>query len=148
MISHTTPSNVGALLAYASSLWRRGPAPYAPDVFRHFLAVERKRAEQSKRPVLVALVSMDSEVEPNRMSPLVGARVLAGLAQTVREVDFIGWYRQDYVAGAVLVQGTAPADVAVAVEQRVRRAVCGHLPAGVRDSVRVTVRRLTRRVMD
>lgn len=82
------------------------------------------------------------------MSRRVGAQVLSGLAHTVREVDFIGWYHQDYVAGAVLVQGTAPGDAAVAVEERVRRAVCGHLPAALRDSARVRVRRLSSKVAD
>ena len=148
MTPRAIPSNVETYLSYVSSLWRRSAEPYGPDVFRHFLAVERRRAEQSKRPVLLALVSMRSELQPQRMSRLVGAQVFSGLAHTVREVDFIGWYRQDYVAGAVLVQGTAPGDVAGTVEERVRGTVRRHLPVDLRDAVRVNVRRLTTRVAD
>ena len=148
MTPRALPSNVETFLTYASSLLRRECEPYAPDVFRHLLAVERNRAERSKRQLLLALVSMRSETEPQRMSRLVGAQVFSGLAHTVREVDFIGWYRQDYVAGAVLVQGTVPGDVAVAVEERVRGTVRRHLPAGLRDAVRVNVKRLTPKVAD
>lgn len=148
MTSRANPSNVETFLTYVTSLWRPNAEPYGPDVFRHLLAVERTRAEQSKRPLLLATVSMRSEAEPQRMSRLVGAQVFSGLANTVREVDFIGWYRKDYVAAAVLVQGTAPGDVAVAVEERVRRTVRGHLPAGLRDVVRVTVSRFPNKVAD
>ena len=34
--------------------------------------------------------------------------MFAGLAAVVREVDFLGWYRQDRVAGAVLAQARVP----------------------------------------
>ena len=142
-----TPSRVESFLASASSLWRQGgDRPYSQDVFRHLLTVERRRAEQSNRAVLLALVSLQADMEAQPMSPAAAGRIFAALSRTVREVDFIGWHRQDLVAGAVLVQGTAPGDVAVAVEDRVRRAICGYLPNRLSESVRIRVRRLTPKV--
>ena len=140
-------STTVSLLAHAYSLFRRGAGePYTQAVFRHFLAVERKRAEQSQRPVLVALVSLHAGSQPQRISRVARARIFTGLARTVREVDFVGWYVQDYVAAAVLVQGTALGDVTMSVEERVRRAVCGQLSGELHQSVRVRIRRLTRKV--
>ena len=142
-------SRAESFLAYASSLWRRGgERPYGEDVFRHLLAVERRRADQSKRPVLLAMVSLEADMETQRMSTAAADRIFTALSRTVREVDFIGWHREDFVAAAVLVQGTAPDNVTTAVEDRVRRAISDHLPANLRNSIRVRVRRLTQKVSD
>ena len=87
-------------------------------------------------------------METQRMSTAAADRIFAALSRTVREVDFIGWHREDFVAAAVLVQGTAPDNVTTAVEDRVRRAISDHLPANLRNSIRVRVRRLTQKVSD
>jgi hypothetical protein len=84
-----------------------GPGEIYNEVtFRHFLALERKRAEQAGRPLLLMLVSFSHLPQARgRMAPTLAARVFSGLGACVREVDFIGWYRDGQVAGAVLAQG-------------------------------------------
>jgi hypothetical protein len=139
-------SKVESFLAYVCPLWRRGwGEPYDQPTFRHLLAVERKRAERSKRPVLVALVSVQIDMEAQRLSGPAAAGIFTGLARCVREVDFIGWHRQDHVAGAVLVQGTAVADAVSHIEARFTRTLCDYLPADLRHALRVRVKRFHRK---
>jgi len=146
---HDSRSKVASFLAYASPLRRRGfGEPYDEQVFQYFLSLERRRAEQAKRPLLLALVSLQVDMEPQRLSPRAGGRIFDGLAHCVREVDFIGWLRQDFVAAAVLVQGDAPEDASARVEERVTRAVYGRLPADLHDSLRVQVKSLSPRARD
>ena len=83
-------------------------APLAEPAFRHLLAIERARADRAGRPLRMLTVSLDHGSRQAPLEPAVAARVFAGLGEAVRETDVIGWYRQDCVAAAVLIQ---PADV-------------------------------------
>ena len=40
-----------------------------------------------------------------KLTDATAAALFGGLGACVREVDFVGWYREGYVAGAVLTQG-------------------------------------------
>ena len=91
----------------APSGFRVGSAGHAYNeaAFRYFLDADRKRVERSERSVILLLVSVRRE--PGRSTPLKDATasaILAGLASSVREVDFVGWFRQGRVAGAVMPQ--------------------------------------------
>ena len=58
-----------------------------------------------QRSILLVLASI--RPTPGRSAHLThstAAAMFAGLAAVVREVDFLGWYRQGRVAGAVLAQ--------------------------------------------
>jgi len=118
---------------------------YEEEVFQHFLAVERMRAERSERPLLLLLVGL-------RRCPKMGADVpravspalLTGLGVCVREVDFVGWYRQGRVAAAVLTQGLdlPDEDAPSRIVERVTRILSERLPHGVAERLRVRVVRL------
>jgi len=122
--------------------------PYDAPLFQHFLALERKRADKAKRPLLVAAVSLQGDGALQRLSPQAAERVFAGLALCVREVDFIGWLHQDFVAAAVLVQSDALEDVMSGIEDRVTRAVRGQLPADVHCALHVRVMRFSHWAVD
>ena len=82
---------------------------YSEPAFRHFLALERKRAAHSTRSFLLVLVSFKKRPEMSaRISPAAAARLFSSLSLCVREVDFIGGYREWSIAGAGLVQGANP----------------------------------------
>jgi len=56
--------------------------------------------------MLLVLVSL--RLSPGRSQPLkdnIASTIFTALEACVREVDFVGWYRQGRVAGAVLPQG-------------------------------------------
>jgi hypothetical protein len=73
---------------------------YNEHAFRYFLGIERNRAERSQRSSLLVLVNLkrESELSP-QIAPSVAAKIFAGLSLCVREVDFVGWHRENRVAG-------------------------------------------------
>lgn len=119
------------------------------EAFRHFLTIERKRAERSGRSMLLLLVEFKSEREgDNQMDLWVASKLFSGLTTCVREVDFIGWYRSGRVAGAVLSQGadTPGQDVAQQIGERVAQILSERLPSQVRQRLQVRVLQLHSKV--
>jgi hypothetical protein len=127
----------------------RGPdqayEAYNEEAFRHFLTIERKRAERSGRSMLLLMVEFNAE--PNsetQMDAAVTARLFTALSESVREIDFIGWYRTGRVAAAVLTQGPdAPTpEVSQLVGGRVAQTLAERLPAPIRRRIQVRVMQL------
>jgi hypothetical protein len=121
---------------------RTGDA-YEEQAFRHFLLLERDRASAGGRKCLLLLVSLrrDPDQGTREMSRQIGSSVLTGLEESIREVDFIGWYRDRHVAGAVLTQGLdTPGDqMRSAIADRVKRTLSRRLPGDVASRLRVRV---------
>ncbi len=126
---------------------RSGQA-YNEQAFRHFLTIERKRAARASRSFLLLLVSLRKEPGLSvTITAKAASRLFSGLALAVREVDFIGWYRQERVAGAVLTQGLGmPEPAAVrAIAERVTRVLGQRLSRREAQRLRVRVLQLSRR---
>jgi hypothetical protein len=119
---------------------------YHEEAFHHFLEMERKRSEASNRPFLLLLVdfkrrvgrdtSLDTVTEPMLFSTLSGC---------LRETDFVGWYRDGRVAGAVLTQHGEPEgdDIPELVRQRVAEELGRQLPFHVARDLQVRVYQLS-----
>ena len=78
---------------------------YNEAAFRYFLAIDRSRLRRLERSIVLVLVSVRQGA--GRSAPIADTHAAAlfdGLAGSVREVDFIGWYQHGRVAGAVLPQ--------------------------------------------
>ena len=123
---------------------RTGQA-YNEEAFRYFLAVERKRAGRSRRSFLLLLVSMKKRSGVSGpIRPAVATSIFSGLWLGVREVDFIGWFREGRVAGAVLTQGADPLapDVSRRISQRLTETLRGRVPADVARRLHVRVLQL------
>ena len=73
---------------------------YNEPAFQYLLDIERRRAEGTRHPFLLMLIECDqlhsAGVSPERLLPVV--------CRSVRETDFVGWYRQGTVVGATLTQ--------------------------------------------
>ena len=71
----------------------------------------------------------------------VSSSLFSGLAHCVREVDFIGWYREQLVAGAVLAQGLdlPGSDAPTRVVERVTNKLSQRLPSTIAERLRVRV---------
>ena len=123
---------------------------YNQTAFRHFLSIERRRAERSGRPLLLVLVAFRQSQTGRALTPAMAAGIFRGLGETVREVDFAGWFREGLVAGAVLTQGggTAWELVRDQVAKRVMCALNEHVPVGHLDHLRVRVVRFAPRSAD
>jgi hypothetical protein len=115
---------------------------YSEETFQHFLAVERTRAERSARSLLLVLVSLRKCSKTGVQVPrAVSQTLLTALGVCVREVDFVGWYRADRVAGAVLAQGFDGPDSAAPsrIVERVRTILGERLPQPIAGRLRVRV---------
>jgi hypothetical protein len=123
----------------------RGARAYNEAAFRRFLAADRVRAHRLHRALFLVLVSIQRR--PGRTSLLpdaVATAVFRGLGSTVREVDLVGWFREQRVAAALLVQGPHTPEQAAAAQiaARVRPAVETRLSAAQARNLRIRVVRL------
>jgi hypothetical protein len=81
----------------------RGDA-YSEEAFQYLLAVERKRSVRSGQPAILLLVRPRQNGVEVPLNAEVAETLFTSLRGCIRETDFIGWYRKDYVVGAVLTQ--------------------------------------------
>jgi hypothetical protein len=113
---------------------------YHEQAFQYLLEIERRRAESTRRPFLLMLLECDetasgpgsgSDVRPERLFPVV--------CRSLRETDFVGWYRQGAVVGATLTQdgrrGTEQAPQIV--RERILKALGTELPPELVSQLRL-----------
>ena len=113
---------------------------YNEEAFHYLLAVERKRFEHSSRPFVLLLVDLEQRSgQSDRMDPIVGARVFAGLAHSLRDTDVVGWYREGRVVGAVLTHlgDASVADVSRQMAERVTQTLGDGLPDEIARRLKV-----------
>jgi len=123
-----------------------GGQAYHEEAFHHFLEMERKRAEASNRPFLLLLVDFKRRVGPNTLIGAVSdSTVFSALSGCLRETDFVGWYRDGRVVGAVLTQHGEPEsdDIPELVRKRVSEELERQLPFSVVRELQVRVYQLS-----
>jgi hypothetical protein len=97
------PSRTGA--AFSLELDRDLVHVYGEPAFHYFLDIERARFIRSARPCVLLRVDMkDRHGQPTLLSQTLSQRLFLAIAQSLRETDFIGWYEDERVAGAVLTE--------------------------------------------
>jgi hypothetical protein len=111
---------------------------YNEQAFQYFLEIERKRSEVSNRPFLLMLIDFNKHP---RINAVTANRLFLVLSGCLRETDFIGWYREGRVAGAVLTQhGEAEAhDLSDGVRQRIGEALRQLLPSDLAQQLQARV---------
>nr|MDQ3348454.1 hypothetical protein [Acidobacteriota bacterium] len=127
------------------TLQRRTGQAYSEDAFRYLLETERRRAEHSRRPILLLLVNLKTQgAKSERIAPAIATAIFGGLWLCVREVDFVGWFREGRVAGVVLSQGGEPhsQDVPRVLGERIAQVVREHVSSAVADRLHVRVLQL------
>jgi hypothetical protein len=93
--------------------------------FHRLIALERRRAERSRKSFLLMLV--DASQRPFDMS----RAILESLMPMTRETDIVGWYKEGIVAG-VLFTEIVEEDIAgttTAIMNRVSKTLKNHLTA-------------------
>ena len=117
---------------------------YNEAAFKYFLDVDRRRVQRSKRSIVLVLVSVRPRAGRSAELPDdVAASVFAGLAAGVREVDFLGWYRQHRIVGAVLPQaGSVSSELRQLIANRIFASLKRFLRADVSAQLHVRVVRL------
>jgi len=115
---------------------------YNEQAFRYFLAIERKRSERSGHPFLLLLVDLkEQEGASARLDSMVANNLFSNLRLCLRETDFVGWYREERVAGAVLIElgDRRPTEVSRLIGQRVSERLYARLPSGVARRLQVCI---------
>jgi exopolysaccharide biosynthesis polyprenyl glycosylphosphotransferase len=118
---------------------RSSPAPIGEVLFRGVLVRERKRADRSNQPLVLALIALQDASHPESGS--TWRAVIDALAATRRETDVIGWIERGAVIGLIVPEVPESAAFPQEFNQRVRRELTWRLDeetAG-RVSIRVHV---------
>jgi hypothetical protein len=78
-----------------------------------------------------------------KLTDATAIALFGGLGVCIREVDFVGWYREGYVPAAVLAQGSnASGHERHLITERIRPAISKRLSASEASSLRLRVVRL------
>jgi hypothetical protein len=117
---------------------------YDEETFRYFLNLEQTRAGRAGRSCLLVLVDLQTQAGSRAaIDSWLAAKLFRGLTLSLRETDFIGWYRHGVVAGAVLTQhADVDAEASRVVGDRVHRAVRQRLPSDVAARLQIRVYQL------
>ena len=76
---------------------------YNQEAFRYLLGSESKRSERSGHFCQILLMySTDAQGRIVLMDPHVANAVIAASSRSLRETDYVGWYRDGHIVGAVL----------------------------------------------
>src|SRR5262245_62028831 len=88
---------------------RRNGRVYDEAAFRHLLSVDRRRAARATRVLFLVLIGIRRRRgRCARLTDNQAADLFDGLETCVRDTDLVGWYREGYVAAAVLPQMSVP----------------------------------------
>lgn len=103
---------------------------YNEQAFRYLLSSESKRSKLSGHSFATLLIySTDKQGLIVQMDRDVADTVVKALFRSLRETDYIGWYREGYIVGGVLT--VLEQDSAVEVSGRLQQRVMDILPARV-----------------
>lgn len=94
-------SKLGEAMKGRASLSQSGA--YNQEAFRYLLESESKRSERSGHFCQILLMySTDAQGRIVLMNSHVAKAVIAASSRSLRETDYIGWYRDGQIVGAVL----------------------------------------------
>ena len=94
-------NNLSAAMKGMASLPQSGA--YNQEAFRYLLESETKRSERSGYFCQILLVHRtNAQGAIVQMDSHIAKAVMAALSRSLRETDYIGWYRDGYIVGAVL----------------------------------------------
>jgi hypothetical protein len=80
------------------------------ETFRHMLAIERKRADRTKRPFALLLVNPGQSVWiENEARTLL--TILSVFRATTRDTDLVGWHETNVSVGVMLTEITLNEDL-------------------------------------
>jgi hypothetical protein len=105
---------------------------YNEDAFQHLLRSESKRSEQAGYSFNILLIySTDKQGLIVQMDREVANTVVKALFRSLRETDYIGWWREGRIVGGVLtvLRPDSAVEVSVRIQQRVMDILQGEISA-------------------
>lgn len=128
--------------ACALAIQGGGGQVYNEEAFQYFLSVERKRKDARGSHLLLALVDLKKPLTVDELdAPDAALHLFEALRSCLRETDFMGWYRENELAGAVLPQfrGSSVNTSTRRVGERISHGLAHRLPAPLARSLEVHV---------
>ena len=115
------------------------PLVYDEKAFNKILVLERKRSERSRKPFMLMLLSLDG-LPGNGFGGQSRAKVFSCLASITRDIDVLGWYRQDSVAGIIFTEISSSNDQSVCerIGERIKANLASQLGPEGAKMVRVS----------
>jgi hypothetical protein len=114
---------------------------YSQEAFRFLLERESKRSERSGRFCQLLLVySTDAHGRIAQMNADVAKIVIAAASRSFRETDYIGWYRDGRIVGAVLTVLTQESMALVPTQLQPRLVECLRTELGIEEFSRLQIR--------
>jgi lipopolysaccharide/colanic/teichoic acid biosynthesis glycosyltransferase len=117
-----------------------GSAPLFPeDLFTTLLALERKRAERSRKPFALLLIDATTLFQAE-CRDAVGQRIAAALSVSTRETDMCGWYTEGSVVGVILteIDAAAPNALRETMLSKVTAALRTNFAPSQQDEIRIS----------
>jgi lipopolysaccharide/colanic/teichoic acid biosynthesis glycosyltransferase len=98
--------------------------------FNRILELERKRSERSKRPFMLMLLSLDRLTGAENVDN-IHASIFSCLNSAKRDIDVLGWYKHNSIAGMIFTEILDPQDGSVAetIVERVKTSLALNLGA-------------------
>ena len=110
------------------------------ELLHDMLALERRRAERSRKPFVLMLLDA-SAVRSNGHRPALVEQLTSILCEVTRETDLVGWYQTGVVLAVIFTEirmvGENP--VTEIVRSKVVRALQENLDAKLASSLRITM---------
>jgi hypothetical protein len=114
---------------------------YNQEAFRYLLESEKKRSERSGYFCQILLVYWtDAQGRIVQMDSHVAMTVMAALSRSLRETDYIGWYRAGRIVGAVLTVLVQESMAQVANHLQKRLVEIFRAELGVEETSRLKIR--------
>jgi hypothetical protein len=115
---------------------------YGEEAFRSLIDRESKRSERSGHLCRILLVHRSNANDCIvSMEPHIAQKTLVVLSKTLRDTDYVGWFRQERIVGAVLtsVRGDPQADECDGLETRLLKVLGAELVHEVSQSVQIEI---------
>jgi hypothetical protein len=98
------------------------------EAFRRMMTIESKRAERSRKPVLLTLLEIEDQM-PSEKTRKALSKILSALAATTRETDVTGWYQNNSVVGVMFTEIAIEdrGSILITIKARVSDALRRHL---------------------
>jgi hypothetical protein len=114
---------------------------YNQEAFRYLLECESKRSKRSGHFYQIILVYWtNARGRDVQMNSYAAKTVMAALSRSLRETDYIGWYRDGRIAGAVLTVLVQETMAQVVTHLRPRLVDIIRAKLGVEETSRLQIR--------
>ena len=114
---------------------------YNQEVFRYLLESESKRSERSGHFCQILLMySTDAHGRIVLMDSHVAKAVMAASSRSLRETDYIGWYRDGRIVGAALTVLAQESMALVPIQLQPRLVECLRAELGIEEFSRLQIR--------